>query len=165
MAKEHTYKTLLNWTGNKGQGTANYRAYDRNHVISIAGKDDIKGSSDPSFLGDPTRYNPEELLVASLSSCHMLWYLHLCATNQIVVVDYQDKATGIMQENADGSGQFAEVTLKPEVTITEPEKIELANSLHHQANQMCFIARSCNFPVRHQPSCKVAEVQLKSSGF
>lgn len=159
MAKEHHYQTALKWTGNKGEGTANYRAYERNHVISVQGKDDIKGSSDPSFLGDPARYNPEEMLVASLSSCHMLWYLHLCVTNGIVVVDYKDNATGTMQENADGSGQFSEVTLRPEVTITDPSQIQLANSLHHQANEMCFIARSCNFPVKHLPSTTSVQPQ------
>src|SRR6187399_2595586 len=101
---EHNYKATITWTGNKGKGTANYRRYERSHEISIAGKPIIPASSDPSFRGDKTRYNPEELLVASLSSCHMLWYLHLCSANGVVVVDYTDDATGLMIETADGGG-------------------------------------------------------------
>ena len=156
MAKQHHYQTNLEWTGNKGKGTLNYRSYDRNHTIKVAGKPDLLGSSDPSFRGDPTCYNPEELLVASLSSCHMLWFLHLCSEAGIIVVDYQDKASGTMQERKDGSGIFESVTLYPRVTITEESKMELAQSLHQQAHRMCFIANSCNFPVKHEPSCQIA---------
>lgn len=149
--KNHQYKTLLVWEGNKDEGTSKYRAYSRNHVITIEGKSaPIMGSSDPSFLGDPTRYNPEELLLASLSSCHMLWYLHLCATNKIVVTSYTDEARGEMVENDDGSGQFSRVVLEPLVIITDSSKVKLAKSLHHEANKMCFIARSVNFPVEHK---------------
>ena len=101
------------WTGNRGEGTASYRGYGRDHVLSVKDKPEIPGSSDPSFRGDPQRYNPEELLVASLSSCHMLWYLHLCAVSGVVVVDYRDEAGGTMEETADGGGFFREVVLKP----------------------------------------------------
>ncbi len=150
--KEHHYQIDLTWTGNEGKGTESYKAYSRNHLISAAGKSiTIPGASDPSFLGDPTRYNPEELFVSSLSACHMLWYLHLCAVNKIVVTDYEDHATGTMIETTDGGGRFTEVTLHPKVTITDPTQKEKAHDLHHQANGLCFIANSCNFKVRHEP--------------
>jgi organic hydroperoxide reductase OsmC/OhrA len=147
----HHYKTTTTWVGNRGQGTANYRAYDRNHNIAVEGRPDILCSSDPAFRGDTSRHNPEVLLVASLSGCHMLWYLHLCADNNIVVTEYTDEATGTMEENKDGSGQFVEVTLNPRVTVADKSMIEKANELHHKANQMCFIARSVKFPVHHKP--------------
>jgi organic hydroperoxide reductase OsmC/OhrA len=155
MEKEHHYKTQLRWTGNRGEGTANYRAYDRNHVLSAHGKPDISGSSDPAFRGDPQRYNPEDLLVAALSSCHMLSYLHLCAVNGVVVVDYQDHAEGTMQETAGGGGHFTVVVLRPVVTVSEERMLEKAAALHHQAGEMCFIASSCNFPVLHEPEIRV----------
>lgn len=147
----HHYKTTTTWVGNRGQGTANYRAYDRNHDIASEGRPDILCSSDPAFRGDPSRHNPELLLVGSLSGCHMLWYLHLCADNNIVVTEYTDEATGTMEENKDGSGQFVEVTLNPRVTVADKSMIEKANELHHKANQMCFIAHSVKFPVHHKP--------------
>jgi organic hydroperoxide reductase OsmC/OhrA len=156
MEKTHHYTTRLTWTGNKGEGTVNYKAYQRDHVISVDGKPDIPGSSDPSFRGDRERYNPEELLVASLSSCHMLWYLHLCAVNQVVVVDYKDQAEGLMMEQADGSGYFKAVTLRPVVTIADAAGVEKAKLLHHEANAYCFIAKSMNFPVHHEPEIKVS---------
>jgi len=148
--KNHHYQTQLIWTGNRGTGTTSYRDYDRNYDILIKGKPVISGSSDPAFLGDPQRHNPEEQLVAALSSCHLLWYLHLCAKAGVVVTDYQDEASGTMIENEDGSGQFSEVTLRPQVTIREKEMIEKATELHDQAHQFCFIARSVNFPIHHE---------------
>jgi organic hydroperoxide reductase OsmC/OhrA len=151
--KTHNYNTILNWTGNTGKGTESYKAYTRDYTILADGKPEIKGSSDPAFLGDRTRYNPEELLLASLSSCHMLWYLHLCSEAGIVVTAYSDSAEGTMTETADGSGHFTGVTLKPSVTVTETSMIAKANELHFKANKMCFIANSCNFPVYHEPSC------------
>ena len=155
MGKEHHYLTQLRWTGNRGEGTANYRAYDRDHVLSAGDKSEIAGSSDPSFRGNPARYNPEELLVASLSSCHLLWYLHLCAVNGVVVVDYRDSAEGVMEEADNGSGRFLSVVLRPEITVTEDGMREKAMELHHEANKMCFIANSVNFPVRHEPVVRV----------
>lgn len=155
MAKEHQYQTSLVWAGNKGSGTIDYRSYDRSYVISIDHKPDILGSSDSAFLGDKTKHNPEDMLVSSLSSCHMLWYLHLCAQNGVVVLDYKDHAVGKMTEQADGSGFFSEVILHPVVTISDAADTEKATALHEQANKMCFIAKSCNFPVRHEPSCVV----------
>lgn len=148
--KQHFYKITNRWTGNTGKGTANYRAYSRDHEYHAPQKiATIPGSSDPSFRGNPERYNPEELFVASLSSCHMLWFLHLCAINGITVVDYIDQPEGIMEEAEDGSGQFSKVTLYPKAVILEAEKVELAIGLHDQAHKMCFIANSCNFPVEH----------------
>lgn len=153
--KSHQYKTSLTWTGNTGKGTSSYRDYERSHTISVENKPDILASSDPSFRGDRTRHNPEELFVASLSSCHMLWYLHLCSEAGIVINSYQDSAIGTMNENADGSGQFTDVVLHPVAVISDASKTELAKKLHHKAHQMCFIARSCNFPVKHEPVVKV----------
>jgi organic hydroperoxide reductase OsmC/OhrA len=152
MEKEHLYTNQLVWTGNRGEGTVSYKAYDRDHVLSVSGKPEIPASSDPSFRGNPQRYNPEELLVASLSSCHMLWYLHLCAVNGVVVVDYRDMALGKMIETADGGGHFREVVLRPVVTVKDLSMVEKAGSLHHEANKLCFIANSVNFPVKHEPT-------------
>src|SRR5688572_1425584 len=151
---DHQYKATIQWTGNLGQGTQHYKLYDRSHTIHIDNKNDISGSSDPAFRGDPTRHNPEELFISSLSACHMLWYLHLCAANGIVVVDYTDTVSGTMNEAEDGSGFFSEVTLSPIVTVTEPSMLEKAMSLHHQANKMCFIANSVKCPVYHKPVIK-----------
>jgi len=149
---KHQYKTTLRWTGNQGTGTSNYRAYARNHEITGPAKTTtLEGSSDPHFRGDATRYNPEDLLIASLSACHMLSYLHLCAVNSVVVTAYEDDATGTMAENPDGSGQFTEVTLHPRVTITPESDTETALNLHADAGKLCFIARSVNFPVHHEP--------------
>jgi len=155
MSKEHHYSTNVTWTGNLGKGTADYKAYLRNHVISIPGKPDIAGSSDVAFRGDPDRYSPEDSLVAACSACHMLWYLHLCAVNDVVVTNYEDRATASMAENKDGSGQFIEIVLNPVVTITDESMKEKAISLHEEANSMCFLARSVNFPIHHHPTILV----------
>jgi len=149
--KQHRYKTTVTWTGNQGTGTSDYKAYERAHTISAEGKPVVLGSSDPSFRGDPSRYSPEDSLVGALSACHMLWYLHLCSVNNVVVTDYKDDATGTMTENKDGSGEFTEVTLNPLVTVKEQSMIAKANELHHEANKMCFLARSMKFPVNHKP--------------
>src|SRR5688572_26030376 len=132
MAHHHQYKTSLQWIGNQGKGTTDYKSYSRNHDLHVDGKPLLSCSSDPGFRGDKTRYNTEELLVSSLSGCHMLWYLHLCAVNGVVVIEYTDDATGIMEENPDGSGQFTQVTLNPRVTVSEEHMIAKANSLHHE---------------------------------
>lgn len=151
MTKQHKYQTNLIWTGNRGSGTMDYRSYDRNFVVSIADKPDILGSSDSAFMGDKHRYNPEDLLLASISACHMLWYLHLCTNNGVVVIEYRDKAVGTMIENTDGSGKFNEVILRPDVIIADKLQTALANRLHAEAHKMCFIANSLNFPVKHEP--------------
>lgn len=156
MSKEHRYNVDLVWTGNTGSGTADYRSYQRGHILHVQGKPEIYASSDPSFRGDPTKYNPEELLVASLSGCHMLWYLHLCAESGIVVVEYTDKAVGLMEETANGGGRFKEVVLNPTVLITDISRSGDALELHARASEKCFIANSVNFPVHHRPEIKRA---------
>jgi len=149
--KEHNYKLSILWIGNKGEGTKNYTAYERSHVIQVENKPDISGSSDPAFRGDSTRYNPEELLIASLSSCHMLWYLHLCAEANVIVIDYVDHAIGKMVETENGGGCFTEVTLHPVVTVKEASMLRNARELHLKAHELCFIANSVNFPVYLDP--------------
>lgn len=148
--KLHLYKIQTTWTGNRGEGTKEYNAYDRAHIISIPGKEDILGSSDAAFRGDKTKHTPEELFVSTLSTCHMLWYLHLCAVNGVVVKSYIDKATGTMEEDLTGTGRFTKVILQPEVLVAEEEMIEKANRLHEDAHKYCFIANSVNFPVVHE---------------
>ena len=150
--KEHSYKVQVNWTGNDGKGTKTYKDYRRDHIIAAEGKPQIQGSSDPSFRGDATRYNPEELLVASLSACHMLWMLHLCADAGIVVTAYSDHASGTMMLNEDGSGRFTEVALHPVLAIADTGRSAETQALHTRAHEMCFIANSVNFPVRCEPS-------------
>jgi organic hydroperoxide reductase OsmC/OhrA len=146
--RTHHYRISNRWTGNLGSGTANYRAYSRNFELEGAGKVlAVPCTSDPNFRGDPARYNVEELLVGSLSGCHMLWVLHLCADAGITVTEYSDDATGEMVEHADGAGEFVKVTLHPRMTVTDPARIAEARELHHRAHEVCFIARSVNFPV------------------
>ena len=153
----HQYEVRTTWTGNTGQGTAGYRAYKRDHEISGEGKlAPIAGSSDPVFRGDPARYNPEELLVGALSACHMLWMLHLCADAGITITAYADQASGVMAEEADGSGRFTEVTLRPTMTITDAGRIAEAEALHARANELCAMANSVNFPVRCTPAVVAA---------
>lgn len=151
MSKLHKYETSVRWTGNLGTGTSAYKDYSRAHEIAAPGKPPIPGSSDPAFRGDASRYSPEDMLVASLSACHMLWYLHLCAVNKVVVLDYQDNAEGIMEENPDGGGHFVEVTLRPVITLTPESDVETAKHLHHEAHEKCYIAASVNFPVKCEP--------------
>ncbi|MFZ3485556.1 OsmC family protein [Sphingomonas sp. 3-13AW] len=148
---EHRYRVSVEWTGNAGVGTLGYTQYRRDHVLTAYGKPPIPGSSDPHFRGDPERWNPEELLVGSLSACHQLWYLHLCAAAGIRVLAYRDDASGMMMENAEGSGAFTSVTLRPEVTIAAGDDADRARALHGEASRMCFIARSMAFPVHHEP--------------
>lgn len=151
MGKQHQYTMKIAWTGNDGSGTESYTSYRRDHEISAAGKPAIPASSDPTFRGDRARYNPEELLVASLSSCHMLWYLHLCSVSGISVLDYSDEAGGTMQEEADGGGVFVRVLLQPRVTIAKGGDRDKALALHEKAHHLCFIARSVRFPVDVAP--------------
>jgi organic hydroperoxide reductase OsmC/OhrA len=150
MARLHHYTTSIRWTGNTGQGTSGYKTYERAYEIHVSGKPTIPGSSDPAFRGDPARYNPEEMFVAALSSCHMLWYLHLCADAGVLVTAYEDQAEGTMDESATGTGRFIKVTLKPRVRVTQASAVERANALHDRAHELCFIANSVNFPVEHE---------------
>lgn len=145
--KRHEYAVRVLWTGNDGSGTKTYRSYRRDHTIESGSKPAIHASSDPAFRGDPARYNPEELLVASLSSCHMLWYLHLCSAAKITVTAYRDEAAGEMDEREDGSGAFVRVRLRPSVSLEAGDDRTKALALHHDAHRMCFVANSVNFPV------------------
>jgi len=148
---EHHYLTTITWTGNTGTGTSSYRAYERDHTIQVTGKPAIPGTSEVSVRGSLSRYNPEEMLLSSLSACHMLWYLHLCSVNKVIVTAYVDKAEGTMAVTPDGSGQFTEAVLKPEITISGIADRQLLDKLHHDTNKLCNIARSVNFPVKHAP--------------
>ena len=164
MAKAHQFAVQLQWTGNLGVGTSNYLAYSRDHEITgVAKSAPIAASSDAAFRGDRTRYNPEELLVGSLSACHLLWMLHLCADAGIVITTYTDTPTGTMVMNEDGSGEFTEVTLRPRMTITDRSRMSEALRLHDEAHHLCFIARSVNFPVRHEPVILAAAAPLQQT--
>jgi organic hydroperoxide reductase OsmC/OhrA len=149
--KRHHYPVRMTWTGNTGAGTRDYRGYERAHEYSVPGKPVIPGSSDPAFRGDGTRYNPEELLVMSLSSCHMLWFLHLAAEAGVIVTAYEDDASGTMVETADTGGHFVEVVLRPRVTVASGGDEARSKALHERAHHLCFIANSVNFPVRCEP--------------
>lgn len=154
----HSYTLQMKWTGNLGDGTSHYRGYNRNHTISFTNKPDLLASADPTFRGDPTKYNPEELLLAALSGCHMMSFLHVCVNAGVVVTAYEDQATGSMTVNPDGSGRFTEVVLNPIVTVTKASMMENLNELHTKANKLCFIANSCNFPVLHKAISKTETV-------
>ena len=147
----HVYRLTNRWTGNRGSGTSTYTAYGRNFELSAPAKTaPLPGSSDPHFRGDGSRYNPEELLVGGLSSCHMLWVLHLCADAGIVVTEYADDATGEMVDHPDGSGEFVRVVLRPRMTISDASRATEAREIHHRAHELCFLARSVKFPVEHE---------------
>lgn len=155
METDHHFAVDLTWTGNRGTGTSGYRDYGRDNVARIEGKPELLGSAARVFHGDRDRWNPEELLVAALAECHMLSYLHVAARNGIVVVGYEDAATGVMRQEGDG-GRFTSVTLRPRVTIAAGSDAALAGSLHAEANALCFIASSVAFPVDHEPETIVA---------
>ena len=149
---EHRYTVTVRWTGNRGDGTSTYRGYSRAHDIDIPGLPTLQGSADPTFHGDKSRYNPEQLLLTALSQCHMLSFLHVAVKHGVVVTAYEDRAEGLMRTNRDGSGQFESVTLRPQVTVAAAEDDALMEQLHKEANKLCFIARSVNFPVLHAPT-------------
>jgi organic hydroperoxide reductase OsmC/OhrA len=156
MSRAHRYEISCVWTGDRGEGTINYRAYDRLYNTASQGRATIPGSSDPAFRGDPELWNPELLLVAALSQCHLLSYLHRCAVSGVTVVGYSDRAEGVMVEDADDGGYFQEAVLRPVVTVADESMVEAAEHLHAEASARCFIASSVNFPVRHEPRIVVA---------
>ncbi|MET4059625.1 organic hydroperoxide reductase OsmC/OhrA [Arthrobacter sp. UYP6] len=153
---EHRYAVSLEWTGNRGSGTDTYRSYGRDHIIRADGLPDLAGTADPTFRGDRDRWNPEQLLLTALSQCHMLSYLHVAVKHGITVVAYADDAEGTLHLNRDGSGEFTGALLRPRVTVAAGNSAVTAAELHAEANRLCFIARSVNFPVLHQPEPAVA---------
>ncbi|MEX2526568.1 MAG: OsmC family protein [Gemmatimonadota bacterium] len=150
-----TFHPTVEWTGNQGTGTSGYGAYSRAHTVSAPGKEPLAGSSDPLFRGDPTSWSPEELLVAALSACHMLWYLHLCADAGVVVTAYHDAPEGKMPLASGGRGAFSEVILRPRVRLAPGSDVRQAEAIHQAAHQACFIAASVNFPVGCEPTVEL----------
>lgn len=157
MFGEHRYRLHTTWTGNRGHGTTGYREYDRSATIAIDGKPTVHASSDKPFRGDPSKWNPEDMLLAALSQCHMLSYLHACVKAGVVVVGYRDEASGLMVEDGRGGGRFTQVVLRPHVTVAEASMTDAAARAHEEAHTWCFIANSVNFPVLHHPTIEVAQ--------
>lgn len=157
MSGEHHYRLRARWTGDRGTGTSGYRDYDRDVTLTIEGKPDILASSDRPFRGDPSRWNPEDMLLAALSECHLLSYLHACVTAGVVVLAYEDDAAGTMTVDADGAGRFTEVVLRPRVLVRDEAMVAAAEHAHTQAHEWCFIANSVAFPVRHEPTVTAAD--------
>src|ERR1700748_3211315 len=155
MPAQHHYTTQITWTGNKGTGTSGYTEYERSHLIQTGNKVTIEASSDAPFRGDVSKYNPEDLFLASIASCHMLWYLHLCADNGIIVKNYVDNPEGVLETFANGSGKFTIITLRPVVNVTDMSMIETAQMLHHNAHEMCFMANSVNFEIFIEPQINI----------
>ncbi|MCF6320501.1 MAG: OsmC family protein [Rhizobiaceae bacterium] len=149
--KTHEYSASIEWTGNTGEGTSGYKSYLRNWELASDGKPVVLGSNDPVLGGDVTKYNPEDLLVASVASCHMLWYLHLCAVAGVVVTSYRDRPLAIGEMEPNGKGCFKSITLRPKIMITRDSDVQKAHALHEDVHQYCFIARSINFPVDFEP--------------
>ncbi|GAA1238270.1 OsmC family protein [Prauserella halophila] len=154
--REHTYTLTLRWTGDRGTGTSGYRDFGRDHDVTADRKPPLAGSADPFFRGDADRWNPEELLLAALAQCHMLSYLAQCARSGVVVTGYADEPAGTMAETL-GVGEFTSVSLRPVVTVADAGMVEQARELHEPAHEACFIARSVNFPVRHEARIEVAD--------
>lgn len=150
----HAYEVRVTWSGR----TTDYRSYSRNHTVSTSGRPELLGTADPTFFGDRDRWNPEQLLLAALSQCHLLSYLHACVVAGVVVTGYTDEATGSMSTEKDGSGRFTEVVLRPRVTVADASMVEAAGQAHRRAHELCFIANSVNFPVRHEPAVLVEEL-------
>ncbi|WIB25113.1 OsmC family protein [Curtobacterium sp. MCSS17_015] len=163
---DHSYEVSVHWTGDRGTGTSGYRDYGRDHLVSADGKPDVLGSADPTFRGDRDRWNPEELVLAALTQCHMLSYLHVAVTRGFTVVQYDDRATASLDLHRDGSGELTGAVLRPVVTIREADRVEDAVSAHAEANRLCFIARSVAFPVHHEPEIVVlgADTSVGTAG-
>lgn len=156
MTFKHLFKAAINWTSGQNQQQSEKKFYSKTHQIKIERKPVLDVSAAKAFKGDPELYNPEDLLLSSLVSCHMMSYLYVCSQNGIEVVEYSDNAEAVLEVAPDGSGRFTEVRLYPKVKIANPDKIQQALELHAKANQLCFIANSCNFPVLHNATCETA---------
>jgi organic hydroperoxide reductase OsmC/OhrA len=155
MSTLHHYTTEITWTGNKGTGTSGYAEYERSHLIQSANKVTIEASSDAPFRGNTALHNPEDLFLSSIASCHMLWYLHLCADNGIIVKSYVDNPYGVMQTFANGGGNFSEIILNPKIIVAEASMVEIAMELHESAHKMCFLANSVNFEIFVEPQVNI----------
>ena len=155
--RTHQYEVKLIWDGNRGDGTADYRTYGRNHRLLIEGKPELQATADTAFRGEADKHNPEDLLTAAASSCHMLSYLALCAREKISVVAYEDFATGVMEEDGRGGGKFTEIVLRPTVTVADARHVDRAKELHERAHELCFIASSLNFPIHVGATMKIAD--------
>lgn len=147
MAQQHDYTARIEWTGNRGTGTSAYRAYDRSWTIATPGKPPIHCSNDPLLGGDPALPNPEDLLLSSLSACHMLWYLHLASEAGIAIRSYRDDPVGVGESTPNGVGRFLRATLKPHIVVPIGTDLTAADAIHHRIHAVCFIARSVNFPI------------------
>src|SRR4051812_31087690 len=145
--KQHDYTSDIAWTGNRGEGTKSYRSYDRTWDIAIPGKPVVHCSNDPLLGGNPARANPEDLLLSSLAACHMLWYLHYASEAGIVVTSYRDTPIGVGESSPSGAGRFLRAILKPHITVRAGDDLAAADAIHHRIHEVCFIARSVNFPV------------------
>lgn len=143
------YTSTIRWTGNTGQGTATYKGYERTWDIAVPGKDVVHCSNDPLLGGDPSKLNPEDLLLSALSACHMLWFLHLASTAKIKVLSYEDTPTAEGESLTDGSGRFISATLKPRIEIEVGDDVVRAKAIHQEIHRYCFIARSINFPITY----------------
>ncbi|WP_425308252.1 OsmC family protein [Ammonicoccus fulvus] len=152
----HTYELALTWTGNRGTGTSGYRDYDRAVLAASPPRPDLELSADKPFRGDPDRWNPELLLVAAVSECHLLSLLHIAVMHGVTIVAYSDEPIGTMEQEGIG-GHFTRVLLRPRVTVTDPAHVELMPQLHQEASRACFIAASVNFPIDHEPITEVAD--------
>ncbi len=155
MSRLHDYTSDITWTGNRGDGTRTYRGYDRTWNIALPGKAVIHCSNDPLLGGDPSKMNPEDLLLSALSACHMLWYLHLASAAGITVTSYRDRPVGHGETSPNGAGRFLSAVLRPEIAVTAGADLALADSLHHKVHEFCFIARSVNFPVTYEPVFRI----------
>ena len=159
MSKEHDFNATLRWTGNKGKGTSTYHAYTRDWTLESAGKPAISCSNDPRLGGDPALYNPEDMLIAALSSCHMLWFLHLASNAGLTVHAYDDNPVGTGQSLPDGTGRFIRALLRPKIGLAPGSDVSIANDVHSRIHNYCFIARSVNFPV------EIAASYFETDGF
>lgn len=158
MIGRHEYRLRATWTGNRGTGTSGYRDYARDITVEVSGKPELLASADKPFRGDPARWNPEDMLLAALSECHLLSYLHVAVTMGVVVVAYRDEASGVLLQDGRGGGAFTEVVLRPHVVVTQEAMVDAALAAHQRANELCFIAASVRFPVRHEPTIEVARL-------
>lgn len=157
MSKTQNYKLDLSWQGNHGAGTMTHTSYDRNFTTHEGSRPPVLGSSHPAFRGNSERYCPEELLLASLSSCHMLWYLHMCAAHEVVVLEYHDHPVMEMEVKEFGNGDIRSATLSPVVRIASEDQREQAMAMHQRAHQSCFIAKAVNFEIILKPKIVESE--------